>query len=128
MRLPRGLAVLGALAAAICLTAAPADARSCRGGSCAKAAHAKKLRAPAAYMPMKTTRHRAHHCKNCRHTRRHASRRLVWHGWAGDSFYLDGVRYRGGNPRGPAAAYNNWEGGFHPVAFWELHLRSVSGV
>jgi len=49
-----------------------------------------------------------------------------WHGW-GDSFYLDGVRYEGGNPRGPAAWYNNWEGGFHPEAYWVLHLRSVSG-
>jgi hypothetical protein len=49
-----------------------------------------------------------------------------WQGW-GNSFYLDGVRYEGGNPRGPAAWYNNWEGGFHPEAYWVLHLRSVSG-
>lgn len=46
-----------------------------------------------------------------------------WHGWHGDSFYLDGVRYRGGNRRGPAFAYNNWEGGFHPAVFWELQRR-----
>jgi hypothetical protein len=51
-----------------------------------------------------------------------------WHGWSGDSFYLDGVRYRGGNRRGPATAYNNWEGGFNPEAFWVLHQRNVSGV
>jgi hypothetical protein len=49
-----------------------------------------------------------------------------WQGW-GDSFYLDGVRYPGGNPRGPRAWYNNWEGGFHPEVYWVLHLRSVSG-
>jgi len=49
-----------------------------------------------------------------------------WQGW-GNSFYLDGVRYEGGNPRGPAAWYNNWEGGFHPEVYWILHLRSVSG-
>lgn len=125
MRLPRGLAILAALAAAICFTAAPADARSRRGGNCAKAAHAKKLRAPAGYTSMKMTHHhRAHH----RPVPRRHSHRVVWHGWAGDSFYLDGVRYRGGNRRGPATAYNNWEGGFHAVAFWELHLRNVSGV
>jgi hypothetical protein len=30
------------------------------------------------------------------------------------------VRYPGGNPRGPAMSYNNWEGGFHPTAFWVI--------
>jgi hypothetical protein len=120
MRLPRGLAVLAALAVTICFTAAPADARSCRGGSCGKVAHTKKLTPPAGYKSMKTTHHHRSH-----HRRPH---RVVWHGWAGDSFYLDGVRYRGGSRRGPATAYNNWEGGFHPVAFWELHLRNVSGI
>jgi hypothetical protein len=74
---------------------------------------------------MKMTRH---HRADRRHAPRRHSQRVVWHGWAGDSFYLDGVRYRGGNRRGPATAYNNWEGGFHPDAFWALHLRSVSGV
>jgi hypothetical protein len=49
-----------------------------------------------------------------------------WHGW-GDSFYLDGVRYPGGNPRGPKAWYNNYEGGFHPEVFWELQRRSIPG-
>lgn len=48
-----------------------------------------------------------------------------WHGW-GNSFHLNGVRYPGGNPRGPAGALNNWEGGFHPVAFWVLHERNYS--
>ena len=45
-----------------------------------------------------------------------------WHGW-GNSFYLDGARYAGGNPRGPASYSNNWEGGFHPVAFWVISDR-----
>jgi len=45
------------------------------------------------------------------------------HGW-GNSFYYNGVRYPGGNPRGPANALNNWEGGFHPVAFWVLLERN----
>lgn len=44
------------------------------------------------------------------------------HGW-GNSFYHNGVRYEGGNPRGPAGALNNWEGGFHPVAFWKMLER-----
>ena len=54
-------------------------------------------------------------------TRHHkADRDLVpWHGW-GDSFHYAGVRYPGGNPRGPAMSYNNWEGGFHPTAFWVI--------
>lgn len=50
------------------------------------------------------------------------SRNNCWHGW-GNSFHLDGARYPGGNPRGPAFAYNNWEGGFHAAAFWVLSDR-----
>ena len=42
-----------------------------------------------------------------------------WHGWANGGFYVSGVYYAGGNRRGPAAGHNNWEGGFHPVAFWQ---------
>jgi hypothetical protein len=45
-----------------------------------------------------------------------------WHGWSA-SFHLDGARYPGGNPSGPAMYYNNYEGGFHPVAFWILQDR-----
>jgi hypothetical protein len=48
-----------------------------------------------------------------------------WHGW-GNSFYLNGERFEGGNPRGPANALNNWEGGFHPVVFFRL-LERQSG-
>jgi hypothetical protein len=44
---------------------------------------------------------------------------VPWHGW-GDSFHYAGIRYPGGNPRGPAMSYNNWEGGFHPTAFWVI--------
>jgi hypothetical protein len=125
MSLPRGgaLAALAVLAAVTCFTAVPADARDCRGGGCAKVTHSKKLTAPVGYGPTRARHHRA----DCCCARRHQPNRAVWQGWSGDSFYLDGVRYRGGNPRGPAAAYNNWEGGFHPVAFWELHLRSSPG-
>jgi hypothetical protein len=47
------------------------------------------------------------------------------HGW-GASFYLNGERFEGGNPRGPANALNNWEGGFHPAAFFRL-LERQSG-
>jgi hypothetical protein len=57
--------------------------------------------------------------------RTHYKKVQPWHGW-GNSFYLDGVRYPGGNPRGPTKALNNWEGGFHPEAYWEL-LRRQSG-
>ena len=44
---------------------------------------------------------------------------VPWHGW-GDSFHYAGVRYAGGNRRGPAMSYNNWEGGFHTIAFWVI--------
>jgi hypothetical protein len=45
-----------------------------------------------------------------------------WHGWS-SSFHLDGARYPGGNPSGPAMFYNNYEGGFHQVVFWKLQDR-----
>jgi len=50
---------------------------------------------------------------------------VPWHGWAAGSFYLDGIRYRGGNPRGLKSALNNWEGGFHPDVFWALLGRNL---
>jgi hypothetical protein len=55
--------------------------------------------------------------------RRVAGLRNPWHGWGG-SFHLDGYRYPGGNRSGPAFSYNNYEGGFHPTAFWVLSDRS----
>src|SRR5262245_16118985 len=120
MRLPKSVAAAAALAAVACFAAAPADARGCRGGNCIKVVHTKKLTVQTAHRSTKTA-HR-------RHAPRHEAHRIVWHGWVGKSFYLDGVRYRGGTRRGPAMAYNNYEGGFHPEAFWVLHLRSVSGI
>ncbi len=42
-----------------------------------------------------------------------------WHGW-GNSFHYAGVRYAGGVRQGPKMSYNNWEGGFHPTAFWAI--------
>ena len=47
-----------------------------------------------------------------------------WHGW-GASFHLDGVSYPGGNRKGPAMWYNNYEGGFHPTVFWKLYERNL---
>jgi hypothetical protein len=29
-------------------------------------------------------------------------------------------QYPGGNRHGPKMSYNNWEGGFHPTAFWAI--------
>ena len=55
--------------------------------------------------------------------RRVAGLRNPWHGW-GASFHLDGYRYPGGNRSGAAFSYNNYEGGFHPTAFWVLSDRS----
>jgi hypothetical protein len=57
--------------------------------------------------------------------RAHHKKVQPWHGW-GNSFYLNGVRYAGGNPNGPANALNNWEGGFHPEVFFLL-LQQQSG-
>jgi hypothetical protein len=49
-----------------------------------------------------------------------------WQGWANGGFYLNGTFYRGGNPRGSANAFNNWEGGFHPTVFLLLS-QQLSG-
>src|SRR5262245_55111386 len=125
MRLPSRLAAGAALIAATCFAEAPAEARDCGGGRCAKVTHTKKLTKPTGYVSQTATHRRA--------DRRRATHRqptyVKWHGWTGtgSTFHLDGVAYRGGNRRGPAAWYNNWEGGFHPEAYWVLHLRSVSG-
>jgi hypothetical protein len=127
MRLQRATAaMIGAFVAAACFAAVPAEARDCRGaGRCAKVAHTNKLSKPAAYVSMKTKQRRAD-----RRAPRRQPTYVVWHGWTGkaSTFHLDGVAYPGGSRRGPASALNNWEGGFHPEAFWVLHLRSVSGI
>jgi hypothetical protein len=109
------LAASTAILAAACFMSAPADARVSRDGApCYTAgAHKKKI-------PRQVRMHRAE-----RRRLAHGERAGVpWHGW-GTSFHLDGVRYPGGNPHGPAAWYNNWEGGFHPVAFWVLQARNM---
>src|SRR5262245_20724647 len=122
MKIGGTFAGIADLLAASCFIANPADARTtdCRPrGHCAKAHQNKK---PVTH----ATRVRTNGGPR-RGERRRAERTqfsVVWHGWAG-SFHLDGVRYAGGNRRGPAAAYNNWEGGFHPEAFWVLHARSI---
>ena len=108
--------VVGAVFVTFCalLGAAPADARTmCRGSGihvkCSKIANIKK----------KNTRSR-HAYRAGRLARVESS--FPWHGWSG-SFHLNGTRYPGGNPSGPAYFYNNYEGGFHPTAFWELTGR-----
>jgi hypothetical protein len=53
------------------------------------------------------------------------SRPGIWQGWGG-SFYLYGERFPGGNPVGPAAWYNNWEGGFHPTVYWRLRDANIN--
>ena len=60
-----------------------------------------------------------------RDARAHHKKVQPWQGW-GNSFYLNGTRYPGGNPNGPANALNNWEGGFHPQVFFIL-LERQSG-
>ena len=92
-----------------------ADARTvCKGsGSSAKcySVKAKKKFAKRAKIRRTATR-----------PRRAARLREPWHGW-GASFHLDGIRHPGGNRSGPAFSYNNYEGGFHPTAFWVLSDR-----
>jgi hypothetical protein len=120
MKLQVGLAAVAALVAAICFAGAPAEARDCPEGRCANVAKTKKLTKTAGHVSRKATPRRA---------RRAPARPtyVKWHGWTGtaSTFHLDGVSYHGGSRRGPAAAYNNWEGGFQPEAFWALHLRNV---
>ena len=64
-------------------------------------------------------RQRSHRAKAA-----HSKMNAPWHGWAGGAFYLDGVRYPGGNPRGLKSTLNNWQGGFHPDVYWELLRRN----
>src|SRR5262245_25837782 len=112
------LAGLVAAAAIAWFGGAPAEARTC-GSHCSTAKAKVKAVREAGQGAMVRRANRAE--------RRRVAQRdphwYVWHGWA-SSFHLDGVRYPGGNPRGPAAWYNNWEGGFHPEVFWVLHARN----
>ncbi len=118
----RSLPSLGALIAAVVIASfstTPAEARTiCKGsGASAKCytVKAKKKFAKRASVRTATTRGRR--------TARLNRDDFPWHGWAG-SFHLNGVRYPGGNPSGPKASYNNFEGGFHPTAFWKLSDRA----
>ena len=119
-----GLPSLGALLAAFILTSissTPADARTvCKGsGTSAKCYTVKAKKKKFA----KRTRASGYAQRVRIRTARHNREDYPWHGW-GASFHLDGVRYAGGNRFGPAAAHNNFEGGFHSTAFWKLTDRS----
>jgi hypothetical protein len=124
--------MIGAAFAALVVaafSAAPADARTtCRGTSdnvnCHKATAAVKRHAMHA-------RHRRHVTYGYTASAREAARsrhshiardNFPWHGWSA-SFHLNGARYAGGNPSGPAMFYNNYEGGFHEAAFWVIQDR-----
>src|SRR5262245_61845188 len=113
----RWSAGLAAIVAAAFLTPPTAEAANCSGKSCTSA----KLKKASA-QPRRTQR---------RVTARRTNPRVAvqtprkWHGW-GASFYLSGVRYEGGNPVGPAAWYNNWEGGFHPKVYWVLRDNQMN--
>src|SRR5262245_24784893 len=115
LKIGRSLAGLAAILAASCFIANPADAgaRDCnQRGDCAKAAQKKRLVTHATFVRTKAGPRRSARTTHVRtkagprrSDRRRAERAqfsVVWHGWAG-SFHLDGVRYAGGNPRGPAA-------------------------
>ena len=126
----KNLPIFGALVAAFVFassSATLADARaSCRGAGngvkCQAAKTPKKLAKTTINTRRATrTRTRLAAAQSRRITRRESDE-FPWHGWAG-SFHLDGARYPGGNPAGPAAYYNNYEGGFHNVAFWMLQDR-----
>jgi len=105
LRLPSLGVLFGALLMAS-INATPADARTtCEGSASNAKCHAVRAKKKFA----KRTRAQ----KTDARPRRIARIRGPWHGW-GASFHLDGVRYPGGNPSGPAFSYNNYEGGFRP--------------
>jgi hypothetical protein len=125
----KNLPILGAIVVALSITTlstTPADARAgCKnadGSKCQAAKTSKKF--------ANTSRGSRHAARartrvataQYRRLARNARDDFPWHGWAG-SFHLDGARYPGGNPVGPRTYYNNYEGGFHNVAFWTLQER-----
>ena len=123
------LAGVIAVLAMVPLSATSADAR--RGSNithgerltfkCQEQAAAKKMKKGSRYAKTKKGSRYAQRSKRPRTARLNRGAN-AWHGWAG-SFHLDGARYPGGNPFGPASYYNNYEGGFHPTAFWKLSDR-----
>jgi hypothetical protein len=119
-------AVVAALAL-VCFGLTPAQAHSTGSRKhvahdCCKAKKAKKARAEARCGKYCSI-HQALSLKSVSRGHKPAK----WHGWVatrkGFAFYLDGGRYKGGIPCGPAMAYNNWEGGFHRRVFWTLTDR-----
>jgi hypothetical protein len=120
MKIVRSFAGLAAVLAASCFIANPVDAGA---GDCSQRGHCVKAQKKRLVTQATYVRRKAAPRGSVRRRAERAQFSVVWHGWAG-SFHLDGVSYAGGNPRGPAAWYNNWEGGFHPEVFWVLHARN----
>jgi hypothetical protein len=118
----RWAAGLAAIFVATCFSVEPAAAATCSGKQCAAANAKNKV----AKQPRRVNRHarvqRSSPQVVAQNTRAQIGK---WHGW-GASFYLSGVRYEGGNPIGPAAWYNNWEGGFHPVVYWRIRDNQLN--
>src|SRR5262245_33895140 len=127
----RSLRSLGALIAAVVIASfstIPAEARTiCKGSGdhakCYNTVKAKKKFAKQAKSLRYAQRARVRTATRGSRTARLNRDDFPWHGWAA-SFHLDGVRYPGGNSSGPKASHNNFEGGFHPTAFWGLTDRS----
>jgi hypothetical protein len=120
-----GLPTLGALVATFILasiSSTPADARTiCKGSGTNAQCYTVKTKKKLAKRA-KAARY-AQRARTSIRTARLNRDDYPWHGW-GASFHLDGMRYAGGNRSGPAAAHNNFEGGFHPTAFWKLSDRA----
>jgi hypothetical protein len=116
MRFPSLGALVAAVFIAASFSAAPAEARTiCKGTGANAKCHTVKAQ-------KKKFAKRAKVRATAVRSRRTAGLTGPWHGWGG-SFHLDGVRYPGGTRSGPAFSYNNYEGGFHPAAFWVLSDR-----
>src|SRR5262245_48573413 len=112
-----GLCALIAAVLIASFNAVPAEARTvCKGSGASAKCHTVKAK-------KKKFAKRAKVRAVAARARRTARLENPWHGWGG-SFHLDGIRYPGGNRSGPAASYNNFEGGFHSAAFWVLTDRS----
>jgi hypothetical protein len=124
----------GAAMAALVIACAgptPAEAGIRKGSHVATSGHVHKVKkakkSRKARMAAGCMRHCAIHAAlSAKHGHRahKGHHKVKWHGWVatskGFAFYLDGARYKGGTPWGPAMAYNNWQSGFSPRAFWLL--------
>jgi hypothetical protein len=130
--------VVLAVLIASCFSTAPVQAAPCKHSwpdeECAtpkkaakapkKATRAKPIREKRVASPRQQPRPQRSVQAACRRCKPPQSK---WHGWSEDSsgaaVYHDGQRYAGGNPRGPALWYNNYEGGFNPAVYWKLMDR-----